>query len=89
MTYKSIPEDPWCELSVKHGGGLHISMPGYSVLYRMEVWDGDLLENEQVLLEVQKWLDGDREKGEALAEAMSGPRSKIGTEDLLDLIRTL
>ena len=82
-------EDPWCELSVKHGGGLHISMPGYSPLYCMEVWDGDLPEEEQVLLEVQKWLDGNQEKGEALAEAMSESGSEIGTEDLLDLIRTL
>ena len=82
-------KDSWSELSVKHGGGLHISMPGYSPLYRMEVWDGDLPEEEQVLLEVQKWLDGNQEKGEALAEAMSESGSEIGTEDLLSLIRTL
>ena len=66
-------EDSWHELSVN------------SVLYRMEVWDGDLPEDEQVLLEVQKWLGGDQKKGEALAEALSG----LGTEDLLDFIKTL
>ena len=80
-------EDRWCDLSVKHGGGLHISMPGYSPLYRMEVWEGELPEDEQVLLEVRKWLDGDRERGEALAEAVS--RSEVGAGNLRELIRLL
>ena len=62
-------------------------MPGYSPLYRMEVWEGELPEDEQVLLEVRKWLDGDRERGEALAEAVS--RSEVGAGNLRELIRLL
>lgn len=60
----------WGGRAVKHGGGLHISMPGYSVLYRLEVFKGELPEDEAILREVQEWLDGDPEKGKLLDEAL-------------------
>lgn len=60
----------WGGSALKHGGGLHISMPGYSMLYRLEVFEGELSEGEAILREVQEWLDGDPEKGKLLDEAL-------------------
>lgn len=54
---------------------------------RMELWDGDLPEEERVLLDVKERLSERQEKGDALAEAVS--TSEVGAENLRDLIRLL
>ena len=60
----------WGGSAVKHGAHLHVCSPGYSLLYRLETYEGDLPENERILLEVQRWIGGDPEKGKMLDEAL-------------------
>ena len=63
--------DLWHNASLKHQAHLHVSFPGYSVLYRAEVYDGELPEDERILKEVGDWIAGDAERGKALSDAVS------------------
>lgn len=60
----------WTEASPKHAHGLNMCMPGYSPLYHMELHQGPLPEDEQLIEEVQNWLQKDLERGKLLCEAM-------------------
>ena len=60
----------WGGSALKHGGGLHICIPGYSVLYHLEAFKGELSEDELILREVQEWLGSDPVKGKLLDEAL-------------------
>lgn len=68
---KKEPFGVWFGASLKHQAHLHVSFPGYSVLYRAEVYDGELPEDEQILKEVSDWIGSDAEKGKALSDAVS------------------
>jgi len=63
-------EPTWTEAGPKHASSLHLCMPGYSPLYRMELYEGTLPEDEQLIDEVRGWLRGDAAKGKQLSEAL-------------------
>lgn len=62
-------EGLWHLGAVKHGMiGYHI-FPQLSPLYFAKKWEGDLQDSDgKIILEVQKYLNGDDEKGEKLLE---------------------
>lgn len=65
-----IGRPTWTSSSPKHASALNMCVPGYSTLYRMELYEGPLPEDEQFLGEVRDWLQGDPEKGRRLNEAL-------------------
>ena len=60
----------WYDTSLKHNAGLYMCMPGYSALYKAEVYDGSLPFDEEILREVSDWMDGETRKGKLLAQAL-------------------
>lgn len=57
-----------------------------SPLYRMEKHTGELLEDEMILPEVQKYLDGDKEKGRVLWTKINSEEN-VTTEKLREILR--
>ena len=53
----------WTISSPKHAFGLHLSMPGYSPLYRLELYDEPLPAHEILIDEVRAWLHDDSSVG--------------------------
>lgn len=74
---------PWRSLSLGNGAGLHISIPGYSTLYRAETYDSELPEEERVLKDVQRWLGGDRAKAKMLDDALMEADDGMSDDDLM------
>lgn len=66
----SAGEDPWRSLSLTNGAGLRMCMPGYSPLYRAETYEGELPEDERILEDVRRWVDGDPAKAKRLDDAL-------------------
>lgn len=78
----SAGKDPWRSLSLGNGAGLHVSMPGYSTLYRAETYNGELPEGEQVLKDVHRWIAGDRARAKMLDEALTEADDGMSDDDL-------
>lgn len=76
-------EPIWTETGPKHASSLHLCMPGYSPLYRMELYEGTLPEDEQLIGEVRDWLRGDAERGRQLSEALM---CEMSSEEILTFI---
>ena len=79
----SSGRSPWRPLSLGNGAGLHISMPGYSTLYRAETYDSELPEEERVLKDVQRWLGGDRARAKMLDDALMEADDGMSDDDLM------
>ena len=57
--------------ALKHARGLNPDTV-LSPLYRLEKYDGELDDNEEILREIGKYIDGDGEKGRTLWNKMNG-----------------
>ena len=67
---KRMSQPMWTDASPKHASSMHLCMPGYSPLYRMDLYEGPLPEDERLIGEARDWLQGDVEKGRQLSEAL-------------------
>lgn len=78
-------EGLWHIGAVKHGMIGYSLFPQLSPLYFAKKWEGELQDKEgEIILEVQKYLNGDDEKGENLLEKFM---HDITDEELLEVIR--
>lgn len=82
----SAGKDPWRSLSLENGAGLHVSMPGYSPLYRVKKCSDVLPRGEGVLRDVQCWIAGDRLKAKMLDEALMEADDGMSDSDLRTFI---
>lgn len=76
-------EDEWSCGAVKHGMVSYSYFPKISYLYSARLYDGELPENERVLLEIRDYIGGDTKRGEELYEKIGG--GSMTEEELIEL----
>lgn len=77
-------DDVWGVYSLEGGAGLEICLPGYSLSYRAERYDGELLEEYAILRMLQQRIREDSGWARELSDAISAGGYVVGSDFLLD-----
>lgn len=77
-------DNRWFELSLKNDAGLEVCLPGYSLLYKVERYDGELPEEYAVFKKLQRMIREDPCWAQRIADAVNAHDCSGRSDEFLE-----